>query len=265
MPTRRMFQIDAFTDRLFHGNPAAVMPLDGWLPDEMLAAIAEENRLSETAFFVPTPMGPCDYHLRWFTPSTEVQLCGHATLATAHALWTRLGFERDAVSFDSQSGRLGARRDGELIELDFPANPCEPSEALEAIVEALGARPASAFRGMDLLCVFENEREVLEMAPNFYALADASDTRAIIVTAPARSHDFVSRVFAPSVGISEDPVTGSAHCLLAPYWSERLGKTVLSARQASARGGDLRCTVEGSRVLLAGRAVTFFEAQVELP
>ena len=260
-----MLQIDAFTDRLFHGNPAAVMPLDGWLPDATLQAIAEENRLSETAFFVRTPMGPCDFHLRWFTPTAEVELCGHATLASAHALWHHLGHKSGDVSFESRSGRLGARRDGDLIELDFPVKGFEPSEAADAICEALGARPAQAFRGMDLLCVYENEREVLEMAPNFYALGAASDTRAIIVTAPGRSHDFVSRVFAPSVGISEDPVTGSAHCLLAPYWGERLDKRVLSARQASARGGDIRCTLEGSRVLLAGRAVTFFDAQVELP
>ncbi|MEL7471824.1 MAG: PhzF family phenazine biosynthesis protein [Planctomycetota bacterium] len=265
MAEHRMYQVDAFADRIFRGNPAAVVPLEGWLPDDMMQAIAEENRLSETAFFVPTPLGACDYHLRWFTPAVEVELCGHATLASSWVLWHRLGFSGERVSFESRSGPLAARRDGELIELDFPSKPFEAREASEAVIEALAARPSQALFGMDLLCVFDNERDVLEMAPNFGLLADATETRAVIVTAPGRSHDFVSRVFAPKVGINEDPVTGSAHCLLAPYWGERLDKSVLSARQASRRGGEIRCTLEGDRVLLAGKASPFLEGVITLP
>jgi len=261
----KIFQIDAFTSRPFHGNPAAVVPLESWLPDDTMQAIGAEMNLSETAFFVPTPHGTADFHLRWFTPRREVELCGHATLASAHALFHHLGFAADRVTFTTgQAGPLAAVRDGDAITLDFPARGREEIDVGAEFVRALGQHPARAFRtGTDVMCVFDLKREVHAIEPDFRALA-ALDARGVIITAPGAGHDFVCRFFAPRYGIDEDPVTGSAHCSLAPYWGDCLGKTELTSHQVSARGGEIACRLVGDRVHLTGRCVTVFEGAFAL-
>lgn len=254
-------QVDAFTSRRFHGNPAGVAPLDDWLDDDTLQAIAAEHNLSETAFIVASGNGAsrsvANYEIRWFTPTVEVDLCGHATLAAAHALWEYAGVRAKAITFESRSGTLHATREAGLITLDFPAQPVEPCpRAARALAKALGREPAEVLRGKNYVAVFESKRDVHELRPDFRALAEL-DAMGVIVTAPAVGHDFVSRYFAPAAGIDEDPVTGSAHCTLAPYWAERLGRSRLTAHQVSARGGELLCEVVGDRVRLSGRAVTY--------
>jgi PhzF family phenazine biosynthesis protein len=269
---RPLYQVDAFASARFRGNPAAVVPLERWPNDALLQAIAEENRLSETAFFVPVREdGPpdVDYHLRWFTPVVEVDLCGHATLATGHVLFRHLGFPRDRVTFRSRGGRLSVARAGDRLELDFPAVSCSPAEPDPALDGALGARPDELYRVPEgvldgFLAVFPRERDVRELAPDFGRLRGIGAGVAI-ATAPGEAEvDFVSRVFAPGVGIDEDPVTGAAHCALAPYWSARLGRAELHARQVSARGGDVHCAVGGDRVRLGGTAVTYLEGTIEI-
>ncbi|MCA9272363.1 MAG: PhzF family phenazine biosynthesis protein [Phycisphaerales bacterium] len=260
----QIFQVDAFASRLFSGNPAAVVPLDSWLDDKLLQSIAIENNLSETAYIIATLGAETDFHIRWFTPGAEVSLCGHATLATAHTLWNHLGFTKDRIVFDSLSGPLNVSRDGDLIQLDFPLVPmssCEPSKEL---VKALGAKPIECHSGRDVLCLFENESDVLSLKPDFAALAAIPDGRAVMVTALGSKSDFVSRFFAPRVGVNEDPVTGSAHCALTPYWAEKLCKTRMKALQLSPRGGELECELAGDRVLLRGRAVTFMTGTIEI-
>lgn len=262
----KMYQVDAFATQLFAGNPAGVVPLDAWLDDDTLQAIAAENNLSETAFFVPTPDDETDFHLRWFTPAVEADLCGHATLASAHVLRRHMGFERAKMSFQSRSGVLSVEDQLGSYALDFPAWKGEPREVSGMLVEALGRRPAEVYMGHYLMCVFENKRDVHECEPSMSVLAALEGVRAVIVTAPGASHDFVSRVFAPAVGIDEDPVTGSAHCMMAPFWAERLGKKRLTAHQVSKRGGEVECEVlEGGRVLLSGHAVTYLEGEIRLP
>ena len=268
MTTTKIFQVDAFTSRLFAGNPAAVVPLDEPLPDETLRAIAAENNLSETAFFTKGGEDGAAYHLRWFTPEVEVQLCGHATLASAHVLFNHLGHEGDLVTFSTaHSGRLtAARGDHDTIVLDFPARDHEPADLETTLVRALGRQPSEVYRSLyNLMCVFENKRDVHEIEVDPQGLAEL-DAFGVIVTAPGASHDFVSRYFAPKAGINEDPVTGSAHCSLAPYWAKRLGKKRLSAHQVSKRGGELVCEVaeSGDRVKLIGKAVTYLEGQIRV-
>lgn len=248
----KQFQVDAFARRPFEGNPAAVVPLSSWLDDTLLQAIAEENSLSETAFFVPTQEG---FALRWFTPVSEVDLCGHATLATAHVIFEHLGYAKHAISFSTRSGTLIVRRTGEQLQMDFPAQPPVPCPLPELLSEGLGLQPAETLAGDDYLAVFDNEELVRSIEPD-HSLLRQLDRRGIIITAPGNEVDFVSRFFAPKFGIPEDPVTGSAHCLLTPYWSKRLGKPKLHARQLSRRGGDIACEMVDERVLLAGRAVT---------
>jgi PhzF family phenazine biosynthesis protein len=252
------FWIDAFTDRVFAGNPAGVVPLERWLPDEVMQRIAFENGLSETAFFVRT--GPGEFHLRWFTPATEVDLCGHATLASAHVLFRELGQPGNTVTFASRSGALPVRRQADdKLELDFPARPTtEPGEAPPALLRGLGLAPERIFRAPSRwLCVYPLPADVRNLQPDHALLAQVTPGR-ILVTAPGDGDcDFVSRFFAPDVGVPEDPVTGSAHCTLAPYWAARLGRTQLHARQVSARGGELWCELRGDRVGIAGRAVTY--------
>lgn len=261
----KLYQVDAFTGRMFHGNPAAVVPLEVWPPeDSFMRAIAAENNLSETAFIVPRSAGEEDYAIRWFTPTEEVDLCGHATLASAHVLWTELGFESDSIVFASRSGPLTvSRRDG-LLELDFPESSLEPAGVSTPLVRALGRQPAEAYRGKDLLCVFDNKRDVHELEPDFAALARVEGVRGVICTAPGASHDYVCRFFGPAVGVNEDPATGSAQCMLAPYWSKRLGKTTLAAHQVSARGGEMTCRVNdpAGRVKIAGHAVTYLKGEI---
>lgn len=259
-----IFQIDAFASELFTGNPAAVVPLDTWLDDKLLQSIAVENNLSETAYIVATSGAETDYHIRWFTPGAEVRLCGHATLASAHTLWNHLGFTKDRIVFDSLSGSLTVSRDADLIQLDFPSVPmssCEPSGEL---IKALGAKPIECLSGRDVLCLFESESDVQNLRPDYADLAAIPDGRAVMVTAPGSRSDFVSRFFAPRVGVNEDPVTGSAHCAMTPFWAERLGKTRMKALQLSARGGELECELAGDRVLLRGRAVTYLTGTIEI-
>ena len=257
-----IYQIDAFTDSVFAGNPAAVVPLESWLPDATLLSIAAENNLAETAFFVPQGDG---YELRWFTPTVEMDLCGHATLASAFAIATILEWGSNRITFTTRmAGVLTVTRDGDLYTLDFPSRPPVPlAEAPAGLVEALGGpQPVAVLKSRDLLVVYEDEATVRALSPDMSALARV-DAFATCVTAPGRDGvDFVSRFFAPGGGVPEDPVTGSAHCTLVPYWAERLGKTRLEARQVSARGGALACELAGDRVKMGGKAVLYMEGSI---
>lgn len=255
-----IYQVDAFATRPFEGNPAAVCPLDKWLPDELMQSIAMENNLSETAFLVAEDDG---YRIRWFTPVTEVDLCGHATLASAWVLFNCLGHEADTVIFLSRSGRLPVRRWGDELELDFPAQPPRACAVPDGIARAIGAEPVECREFVDLLVIFDNPAAVREARPDMAALA-ALDYRGIIITAPGEEHDFISRFFGPAVGVPEDPVTGSAHTKLMPYWAGKLGRNRLRARQVSPRGGDLLCTLDGDRVRITGQAVLFLRGSLEV-
>jgi PhzF family phenazine biosynthesis protein len=253
-------QVDAFTSQVFRGNPAAVCPLESWLDDATLQSIAAENNLPETAFLVG---GKGDYQIRWMTPRQEVDLCGHATLASAFVLFAEAEKERDEVVFRSRSGELKVRREGDLLTLDFPSRPPQPMTASEELLEGLGRAPREVWAARDYLAVFETEDEVRGLTPDFERLARV-DRFAIIVTAPGARVDFVSRFFAPRAGIPEDPVTGSAHCTLVPFWSRRLGKKRLHALQVSARGGELFCEDRGERVAISGRAVRYLVGTIEV-
>jgi PhzF family phenazine biosynthesis protein len=255
-----IYQVDAFTSRVFAGNPAAVMPLESWLPDSTLQAIAAENNLSETAFVVREGEG---WRLRWFTPAIEVALCGHATLATALVMRHKLGAWRGSISFETRSGTLMVSEDGDRLALDFPAQPPQPVARPAGLEVALGAAPVETLQNIDLVCIFERAAQVRALDPDFRALARI-DVRGVIATAPGEDCDFVSRFFAPRGGIDEDPVTGSAHCKLIPYWSRRLGKHALFARQISKRGGELWCTDRGERVTIAGHGVLVLEGTMEI-
>jgi PhzF family phenazine biosynthesis protein len=258
----RLYQVDAFADRLFSGNPAAVCPLEeAWLADDLMQQIAAENNLAETAFYIRSGSG---YAIRWFTPACEVDLCGHATLATGYVVFSQDGCKGESVEFASRSGVLRVRRDGDLLVLDFPADTLHRAETTELLVESIGREPAECLKGKtDYLLVYASEEEVTALAPDFADLAMVP-ARGIIVTAPGREVDFVSRFFGPQVGVNEDPVTGSAHTTLTPYWAKRLGKTELTARQLSKRGGSLRCRLFGDRVEIAGRAVPYLEGTISV-
>jgi PhzF family phenazine biosynthesis protein len=257
-----IYQVDAFASKTFAGNPAAVMPLEKWLDDALLQAIAMENNLSETAYFVACEQG---YELRWFTPAVEVNLCGHATLAAAHTLFEHLGEKGDEIRFQTHSGELRVSRNGGLLTLDFPETALEPAEVDLVICKALGATASEAMIPRDdphsVLYIYEFEQDVAGLQPDFTALHAASEN-CVIVTAPGDECDFVSRFFGPQVGINEDPVTGSAHCALVPYWSKRLKQQTLQARQISARGGVLACELRGDRVFMTGTAVTFMQGML---
>lgn len=254
-----VIQIDAFTDRPFSGNPAAVCPIDEWLPDEVMQSIAAEMNLSETAFFVPRSDQTGAYDLRWFTPTVEVDLCGHATLASGHVVLSEIKPELENVSFHSRSGVLGVERKNGMLELDFPVNP--PAELLDsaeklAIEKALGSKPTEFFHANTTIAVFENESDVSELNPDFQAVAGLKEPW-LLATAPADAdeYDFVSRFFVPTAGVNEDPATGSTHTILTPFWSERLGKSRLIGRQISKRGGTMHCELSGNRVKIAGDVV----------
>ena len=255
-----LYQIDAFTSTVFSGNPAAVCLLDDWLKDEILQAIAAENNLSETAFLVKNDAG---YDLRWFTPATEVALCGHATLAAAFLLFKQGVSTLTEIRFRTRkSGDLIVSRKDDLLEMDFPARPVHSRPMPSGLPEALGIQPLEVHGSAeDILVVLEDEREVLSVQPDFTAL-EKIDCRGIIVTARGNNSDFVSRFFAPRVGVPEDPVTGSAHCVLIPYWAERLAKSELHAFQVSKRGGELFCALSGDRVKIAGHAVLYLEGTI---
>ena len=255
-----LYQIDAFTSRMFSGNPAAVVLLDAWLPDRMLAAIAAENNLAETAFVVPRgDVMP----LRWFTPTVEVDLCGHATLAAAHVLFRYAFPSARHLTFSTRSGNLAVTRDGDLLSMDFPSRPGRPIEITDTLISALGVRPSEAYMARELLAIFESESQIRDFQPNFERIASL-DAFAVTVSAPGDAVDYVYRFFAPRQGISEDPVTGSANCTLVPYWAARLGKSELVAKQLSARRGDLRCTLRGDRVLMAGQTVEYLRGEIAI-
>jgi PhzF family phenazine biosynthesis protein len=257
-----IYQADAFTNVLFGGNPAAICPLDSWLPDAIMQQIALENNLAETAFFVKNQNG---YLLRWFTPELEIDLCGHATLASAHILFTELGHNSDTIYFDTvKAGTLTVSRAGDKYAMDFPSRPPVAADIPEGLIEALGGKaPKEVLRSRDYFLVYDNEEDILNIVPDHSALAKV-DTLGIIVTAPGKEVDFVSRFFAPAAGVPEDPVTGSAHCNLIPYWAGKLGKSTLHAHQLSARKGELWCELKGDRVEMAGKVVTFLRGSIEL-
>lgn len=253
-----IYQVDAFADRVFSGNPAAVVLLTEWIPDETMQLIARENHCSETAFVLPRRN---HFELRWFTPEVEVDLCGHATLAAAHVLFQNDLAASGDICFETKSGALGVSRDGDRLAMDLPARPPRPVAPLPEVASALGAQPLELYAARDLLAVYASRRDVEALRPDFAAV-EALATFAVIATGPGDDCDFVSRFFAPARGVPEDPVTGSAHCTLVPYWSERLGRTVLHARQVSRRGGELFCEHRGDRVVVAGRAIGYLRGEI---
>jgi len=254
-----IYQVDAFTSRLFGGNPAAVVLLDEWLPDLVMQKIGQENNLSETAFVIP---GQDQSELRWFTPTMEVDLCGHATLAAGYVLFRHRYPSLNQVQFRTRSGILGVQRHGELLSLDFPCLTVSP-EAVPWLAAALGAQPRETLRSNSVLAVFESEDEVRAIRPDFERVA-ALGAWMVIVTAPGKEVDYVFRVFAPGAGIPEDPATGSAHCTLIPYWAARLGKSKFIARQISARVGEFTCELRGSRVWISGMAVEYLHGEIHV-
>ena len=256
--TIRLLQVDTFTDRVLGGNPAAVCPLDAWLDEATMQAIAAENNLSETAFMVADGAG---YRLRWFTPNVEVDLCGHATLAAAFVVFEELRPGTEQVAFETLSGRLTVTRDGEALVMDFPAQPAHPAAPPPALAEALGATPAAVLAGADWVAVFESAAQVAELSPD-QALLASLDRRGVVATAPGEDGDadYVLRFFAPKNAVPEDPVTGNVQTVLVPYWAGRLGKRRLAVRQLSARGGRMVCEERGARVSIAGRAVLYMDA-----
>lgn len=258
----RIFQVDAFTKCRFAGNPAAVMPMESFVPDATMQAIAAENNLAETAFLVPDGG---DYGLRWFTPETEVPLCGHATLASAAVVMERLEPGRSQVVFHTASGALTVRRSEDAYVMDFPARPSQFVATPAALVEALGNTPTEVWaNSFNYMAIFEDEQNVRDLEPDMAAIA-RMDRPGVIVTAQGNdTYDFVSRYFAPRKGIPEDPVTGAAHCMLAPYWAKRLGKLQFNAYQASRRGGEVVCRMLGERIELQGSCVFYLEGEVEL-
>ncbi len=257
----QIFQVDAFTSKPFGGNPAAVVPLEKWLMDDVMLRIAGENNLSETAFFVPENG---KYHIRWFTPTVEVDLCGHATLATSHVIFNELKLENEIIRFHSdRSGELGVARDGDKLVLDFPSYPMTEIEAVPDLVEAVGVKPNQTWeaQGNMVFMLLDSEEQIKALRPDMSLLAKLPYDE-VIVTAKGESSDFASRMFAPRIGIPEDPVTGAIHCSLIPYWAEKLVQDKLFARQVSARGGELFCELVGDRVKIGGNAVTFLKGEI---
>jgi PhzF family phenazine biosynthesis protein len=261
-----LYQIDAFTDRLFGGNPAAVIPLEEWLSEELMQQIALENNLSETVFFVPAPASnaEADFEIRWFTPAVEINLCGHATLASAFVLFNYLDFKKPEIRFSSKSGILKVTRVNAMIQLDFPSwRPTKSNEDVGELERALGGTTIKdVYKNRDLLLELENEAAVKNCIPDF-SLIKRSGYK-IIITAAGDTVDFVSRFFAPGAGVDEDPVTGSAHSQLIPFWSDKLNKTSLTALQLSPRGGQLQCAQKGDRVLIAGNCVFYMKGVIEM-
>jgi PhzF family phenazine biosynthesis protein len=260
MLTIPIFQVDAFTDKLFGGNPAAICPLKEWLPAPEMQKIAAENNLAETAFFIHQGH---DFEIRWFTPEAEVDLCGHATLATAHVLFTQFNYTSDKIHFHTlKAGTLTVSKENDLYILNFPARLPLACDVPSGLVEALGGpKPVEILRSRDYFIVYETEEVVRSLKPDF-SLLKQFDSLGFVVTAPGDNSDFVSRFFAPAVGINEDPVTGSAHCNLIPFWAARLGKDKLHAYQVSDRCGELWCESKGKRVLMSGKAVTYLKGEI---
>ena len=255
-----IYQVDAFTHRPFSGNPAAVVPLAQWLPADLMQSIAAENNLSETAFFMPEEGG---YRIRWFTPTMEVDLCGHATLAAAFVIFSEIEPRLERIAFQSLSGELSVSREGDLLCLDFPSHMPQRIEPMPGLAQALGAEILETWQAEYILAVLDSEAAVRALQPDLAALL-ALGAYEFIVTAQGETVDFVSRFFAPSIGIAEDPATGSAHCRLIPFWAQRLGKDRLHARQVSPRGGELFCELQGDRVKISGKAIKVFEGHLLL-
>ena len=255
-----IYQIDTFSSKIFGGNPAAVCPLDSWLSNDILQNIAEENNLSETAFFVEENG---EFHIRWFTPSVEVDLCGHATLASAFVIFNIIGHTNNKIIFHSKSGDLSVYQDKDWLVMDFPSTPPIACDAPSEIIEAFGIEPIEVLKSNDYIVVFENENEILSLSPNLSFLENI-DGRGVIITSKGKNSDFVSRFFAPKCGVNEDPVCGSAHCSLTPYWAKKLNKNKLAARQLSNRGGLLRCELIDNRVLISGQAIMYLEGTLHV-
>ena len=259
MKKLKIYQVDAFTDELFKGNPAAVCPLDEWLDDELMQSIAAENNLAETAFFVRVKD---KFELRWFTPAVEVDLCGHATLASAYVLFNQLGYKGEEISFQSiRSGELKVSRNKDMLTLNFPADTYSRAVVSTVLAQALRATPSEYYKGSYYLAVFDSEEEILSIQPDFQAIADLK-VGGLIITAPGKDVDFVSRFFAPEFGINEDPVTGSAHTLLTPFWSNRMKKKKMVAKQLSNRGGTLYCEDSGERIKIGGKAQLYMIGEI---
>jgi len=255
-----LYQIDAFTAKRFEGNPAAVCPLETWLPDSMMQSIATENNLSETAFFISDEAG---FHIRWFTPGGEVDLCGHATLAAAHVLYRILDYDAERIEFDSRSGMLTVTQDSDWLTMDFPAQPPSPCAMPKKIKSAFRPAPLECLKSEDYILVFDKESDVALAQPDQARLA-ALDLRGVAITARSKEWDFVARFFAPKYGIPEDPVTGSAYTQLAPYWAEKTGLKRFRVKQVSQRGGELICETSGERVLISGKAVTYLQGTIQV-
>ncbi len=258
----KIYQVDAFANKLFSGNPAAVCPLDDWLPDETMQSIALENNLSETAFFTKDKD---KFFLRWFTPKVEIDLCGHATLAAAHIIYTEMNYQDDNIEFNIKSGDvLNVHRDQYKLSMNFPAyEPISMEQNFNELYDALGVRPSLFLHCNYGLAVFRNEEEIIQITPKFNSL-EKLRYNGIIVTAPGNDVDFVSRFFGPKLGIPEDPVTGGAHCELIPYWSKCLNKKDMIARQLSKRGGELYCSYLDDRVIIGGKAITYMQGELLL-
>ena len=256
-----LYIIDAFTENRFAGNPAAVCPLKEWLDDKTLQSIAEENNLSETAFFTQENGV---FRLRWFTPKVEVNLCGHATLASAYVLFEHLKYDDSQIIFETKSGQLTVKKDGDLLLMDFPAYKPVPLNMPEQLIQGLRSKPLEVLQSPDTyLAVYDNEDEILSIVPDF-SLIEKLDMNCVIVTAKGKKSDFVSRFFAPKMGVPEDPVTGSAHCTLIPYWAEKLNKTSFYAIQLSKRRGELYCEYLDDRVSIGGKAITYAVGEINL-
>jgi PhzF family phenazine biosynthesis protein len=255
-----LFQVDAFTDELFHGNPAAICMLDEWLDEDLMQKIAMENNLSETAFVVKKND---QFQIRWFTPIAEVDLCGHATLATAHVIFNEYTHNKNVIIFNSiHSGILKVKKDGEYLTLDFPAQKIIKAIPPDDLIEAIGKEPIEIYKGKtDYLLVYQNEKEIQTISPDFTALSKIK-VRGVIVTAKGAHYDFVSRFFAPKIGVNEDPVTGSAHTILIPYWRKKLNKNELVAKQLSIRQGIMKCRQNKNRVYISGKAITYLKGEI---
>lgn len=255
-----LYQIDAFASELFTGNPAAVCPLKKWLPDDLMQSIAAENNLSETAFFIQKGNG---FHIRWFTPTSEVDLCGHATLAAAFVIFNILGYDQNIIEFDSKSGLLKVIKEDDNLILDFPAQPPTPCDIPQEIINALNITPIECLKSEDFIAVLNDESDVQIVEPDFEELKKLG-LRGVIITAQSKKYDFVARCFFPGLGIQEDPVTGSAYTQLAPYWASKLGKDLFNVKQLSARGGELICELYKDRVLISGKAVKYMEGKINI-
>ena len=255
-----LYQIDAFANRTFEGNPAAICPLDKWLSDELMQSIATENNLSETAFFVQSDTG---YHIRWFTPAHEVDLCGHATLASAYVIFNILGHKENEIQFESKSGVLTVKQDHDWLAMNFPSQPPVKCETPQQIINAFDETPIECLKSEDYIVVFENEQSVLDAKPNLAVLSELY-LRGVAITSVSNKYDFITRFFAPKYGINEDPVTGSAFTQLIPYWANKLNKSSLSAKQVSKRGGEVACIYSGDRVQISGKAVKYMVGTIEI-